>query len=68
MDTLPTMVPGDDDPRPSPLEVIEMSLPGKTIAMLMRRGLTAADVLQGRVPGLDPQKILDAAAHEDDSS
>ena len=62
---LPTMIPGDDeDPPVDPLEIISMSLPLGADEMLLRRGLTLQGVLDGKVPEFDPEKILEAAAHE----
>lgn len=64
---LPTMIPGDDeDPPVDPLEIISMSLPLGADEMLLRRGRTLQDGLDGKVPEFDPEKILEAAAHEND--
>lgn len=66
--TLPTLVPGDEDPEVDPLEIIDMSLPfgSHTTAMLDRQGFSLQDVLDGNVPALDPEAMLEAARHEND--
>jgi hypothetical protein len=56
---LPTLVPGDDeDPEVDPWEVLEMSLPLDTLVMMQRQGISVRDVLDGKVPGLDPDEIV----------
>jgi len=62
---LPVLVPGDDeDPEGDPYDVLEMSLPTETLRMLWDRGLGVQDVLDGRVPGLDPDEIVAKAMEE----
>jgi len=62
------LVPGDEDPEVDPLEIIDMSLPfgSHTTAMLDRQGFSLQDVLDGNVPALDPEAMLEAARHEND--
>src|SRR5712691_5226859 len=56
---LPTLIAGDDeDPEVDPWEVLEMSLPTETMQMLRDTGRTVRDVLDGKVPGLDPDEIV----------
>jgi len=62
---LPTLVPGDDeDPEVDPWEVLEMSLPLDTLVMMQREGISVQDVLDGKVPGLDPDAIVAKAMEE----
>ncbi len=62
---LPTLVPGDDeDPEVDPWEVLEMSLSTETLQMLRETGRTVQDVLDGKVPGLDPDEIVATAIEE----
>jgi hypothetical protein len=61
---LPTLVPGDDDPEVDPWEVLEMSLPLETLIMMQRQGISVQDVLDGKVPGLDPEAIVAKAMEE----
>jgi hypothetical protein len=65
---LPTLVPGDDeDPEVDPWEVLEMSLPAETMVMMQRQGISVQDVLDGKVPGLDPDEIVATAMSETES-
>jgi hypothetical protein len=62
---LPTLVPGDDeDPEVDPWEVLDMSLPLDTLIMMQRQGISVQDVLDGKVPGLDPDEIVAKAMEE----
>ena len=62
---LPAMIVGpDDDPEVDRLEIIEMSLPLGVDSMLRDLGFSYQDVLDGKVPGIDPEAILEAAARE----
>jgi hypothetical protein len=64
---LPTLIADDDDPEVDPWEVLEMSLPLDTLVMMRRQGISVPDVLDGKVPGLDPDEIV-AKAMEDTGS
>jgi hypothetical protein len=62
---LPTLVPGDDeDPEVDPYEVLEMSLSTETLQMLSDTGRSVQGVLDGNVPGLDPDEIVAKAMDE----
>ncbi len=62
---LPTLVPGDDEDREvDAYEVLEMSLPTETLQMLWDAGRSVQDVLDGKVPGLDPDEIVAKAMDE----
>jgi hypothetical protein len=62
---LPTLIAGDDeDPEVDPWEVLEMSLPQETLIMMQRQGISVQDVLDGKVPGLDPDEIVAKAIEE----
>ena len=56
---LPTLIAGDDeDPEVDPCEVLEMSLSTEQHRMLRDTGRSVQDVLDGNVPGLDPDEIV----------
>jgi hypothetical protein len=56
---LPTLIAGDeDDPEVDPWEVLEMSLSTEMMQMRSDTGRTVQDVLDGKVPGLDPDEIV----------
>jgi hypothetical protein len=62
---LSTLIAGDDeDPEVDPWEVLEMSLPLATLVMMQRQGISVQDVLDGKVPGLDPDEIVATAMEE----
>jgi hypothetical protein len=62
---LPSLVAGDDDdPEVDPWEVLEMSLPSETLVMMQRQGISVQDVLDRKVPGLDPNEIVAKAMEE----
>jgi hypothetical protein len=62
---LPTLVAGDDeDPEVDPWEVLEMSLSTEMMQMLSDTGRSVQDVLDGKVPGLDPDEIVAKAMEE----
>lgn len=58
-DLLPTMIV--DEPDDEPLddeEAILAALPVETIDLMAANNLTARDILDGKVPGIDPAKLL----------
>jgi hypothetical protein len=61
---LPTLIGGDDDPEVDQYEVLEMSLSLDQLTVLHDAGLTVSDVLDGNVPGMDPEKIVAKAMDE----
>src|SRR5260370_39323318 len=63
---LPTLIVGDDDedPEVDPWEVLEMSLSTEQHRMLRDTGRSVQDVLDGKVPGLDPDEIVAKAMAE----
>ena len=63
--TLPTLIPGDDeDPEVDPWEVLEMSMSTEQHRMLRDTGRSVQDVLDGKVPELDPDEIVAKAMEE----
>jgi hypothetical protein len=55
--TLPTLVPRDEHPAVDPPEIIDKRF--GTHAMLDREGYSVQDVLDGKVPGLDPDAMFE---------
>ena len=62
---LPTLVPGPSDDERDDDDVVWAALCDETLRMLHDHGLTVQDVLDGKVPGLDPEEIIAEAVAAD---
>jgi hypothetical protein len=57
---LPTLVP-NTEPDPEPLDDVEAliaAMPPGQLTMLANQGFTVQDALDGKVPGIDAEKLL----------